>query len=105
LAQFALILTHSSDQCPTANSKVRKMFEATGPKIPILGQKLGVKFLAGPLVSTEHKAVGIVEAKDIGAVRKFIIQSGLIQWNNVELMHGVSMEEAGKEIASLTQIY
>ncbi len=105
MAQFAIILTHSSDQCPVTNSKTRKLFESTGPKIPELGKKHGVKFLAGPLITTEHKAVGILEARDNESVRKFIMESGLIQWNSVQVLHGVSMEEAGKEVAGLTALY
>ncbi len=105
MAQFAIILTHSSDQCPTTNSKTRKLFESGAAKIPELGKKHGVKFLAGPLVTTEHKSVGILEARDNESVRKFILESGLIQWNSVEVLHGVSMEEAGREIASLTALY
>lgn len=105
MAQFALILTHTSDQCPTANSKVRKLFELAGAEIPKLGRKHGVKFLAGPLITTEHKAVAIAEAKDNESLRKFILESGLIQWNSVQVLHGISMEEAGKEIASLKAVY
>ncbi len=81
------------------------MFEATGTKLPMLSKKLGVKFLAGPLITTEHKSVGIIEAKNHEAVRQFVIESGLIQWNSIEVLHGISMEEAGKEIASLKAIY
>lgn len=81
------------------------MFESSGPNTERLGEKHGVKFLAGPLISLEHKSVGIVEARDVQAVRAFIVESGLIQWNSVEVLHGVSMEEAGKEIASLKAIY
>ncbi len=105
MEQFALIMTHPPDQCPTANETIRKHFLKGAAEIPNLGKKLGVEFLAGPLITTEHKSVSIVKAKDIEAVRGFIIESGMIQWNSVEVMHGVSMEEAIEEINKLKPIY
>ncbi len=50
MALFVLIATHSSDQCPTANEKTRKLFGADPAPIMALAQKLGVKPVVGPLV-------------------------------------------------------
>ena len=105
MEQFALIMTHPPDQCPTANGTIRKQFLNTGPELPKLGKKLGVEFLAGPLISTEHKSVSIVKAQNVNAVRDFVIESGMIQWNSVEILHGVSMEQAVEEINKLKPIY
>ena len=52
MALFVLIATHSSDQCPTANEKTRKLFGADPAPIMALAQKLGVKPVVGPLVRT-----------------------------------------------------
>lgn len=105
MEQFAVIMTHPPDQCPTANETIRKHFLKGAAEIPNLGKKLGVEFLAGPLITTEHKSVSIVKAKNVEAVRSFIIESGMIQWNSVQVMHGVSMEEALEEINKLKPIY
>ncbi len=105
MEQFALIMTHPPDQCPTANETIRKHFLNGAAEIPKLGEKLGVEFLAGPLITTEHKSVSIVKAKNVESVRKFILESGMIQWNSVEVMHGVSMEEAIEELNKLKPIY
>ena len=103
--QFAVIMTHSPDQCPTANETVRKLFLKTGAELPMLAKKLGVEFVAGPLITTDHKAISIVKAKEVKAVRDFILQSGLIQWNSAEVMNVISMEEATEEINKLRPIY
>lgn len=105
MEQFALIMTHPPDQCPTANETIRKQWLNSATEIPKLGKKLGVEFLAGPLITTEHKSVSIVKAKDVKAVRDFVLESGLIQWNSVEVMHGISTEEAAEEIKKLRPIY
>ncbi|MGA8535811.1 MAG: hypothetical protein WB789_00260 [Thermoplasmata archaeon] len=105
MALFVLIATHSSDQCPTANEKTRKLFGADPAPIMALAQKLGVKPVVGPLVSTEHRTFVVMEAQKVEAVRDFVMQSGLIQWNSVEIINVITQEEAIKEIAALTPIY
>ena len=103
MTQYVLVMTHPPDQCPTANSKVRKLFLSAD--IPGLARKAGVKIVAGPLITTEHKAVAVVDAKNVESVRAFVINSGFIQWNSVEVLAGVSIEEAKQEIESLDPIY
>jgi hypothetical protein len=102
---FVVISTHTSDQCPTANEKIRKLFGADPSVMMALGQKLGVKPVVGPLISTEHRSFTVVEARNVEAVRDFVLQSGLIQWNSVEIIYVRTQEETVKEIASLNPIY
>lgn len=105
MEQFVILMTHPPDQCPTANETVRKVFLKGAAELPKLAKKLGLEFVAGPLISTEHKSVTIVKAKEAKAVRDFILQSGLIQWNSAEVMNVISMEEAIEEVNNLRPIY
>jgi len=105
LEQFALIATHPPDQCPTANETIRKFFLNRSPDMTKTAEKHGVEYLAGPIITTEHKSYAIVKAKNVEAVRNFVIESGLIQWNSVDVVHGVSMEQALEEIDKLKPIY
>ena len=66
---------------------------------------LGVEYLAGPLITTEHKSYSIVKAKNVEAVRNFLVESGLIQWNSIDVVHGVTMDQALEEINKLKPIY
>ncbi len=86
MEQFALIATHPPDQCPTANETIRKFFLNRSPEMEKLGKKLGVEYLAGPLITTEHKSYSIVRAKNVEAVRNFLVESGLIQWNSIDVV-------------------
>ena len=90
--QFAIIASHPPDQCPTANETIRKLFLNRAPEMPKLAERLGVEYLAGPIISTEHKSVAIVRAKNVESVRNLAIESGMIQWNTVEILHGVFEE-------------
>ncbi len=105
MEQFALIASHPPDQCPTANETIRKHFLNRAPEIPKLAEKHGVEYLAGPIITTEHKSYSIVKAENVEAVRNFLLESGLIQWNSVDVVHGVSMEKAIEEIHKLKPIY
>jgi len=105
LSQFVLDMTHSSDQCPTSNATVRKLANGLASELPRLTKKTGVKILAGPLVTTGHRFLAFVEAASVEAVRDFVFESALIQWNSVEILPGRSMEEALKETDRLKPIY
>src|SRR5438876_6677288 len=59
MEQFALIATHPPDQCPTANETIRKFFLNRSPEMTKIAEKLGVEYLAGPIITTEHKSYSI----------------------------------------------
>ncbi len=98
-------MTHPPDQCPTANETIRKVFLKGASELPKLAKKLGIEFVAGPLISTEHKSITIVKAEKVKAVRDFILESGLIQWNSAEVLNVITMEEAIEEVNKLRPIY
>jgi hypothetical protein len=45
-------------------------------------------------IAVRHIILAVVEADDIEAVRNFIVQSRLMQWNTVNTYATYSMEEA-----------
>jgi uncharacterized protein with GYD domain len=92
---FFVRLTHTSDQCPTANSKVRERVLSRAAEIPALAEQLGVKITLGPLVlGSEHESVAVVEANGAETVNDFIQQSGLIQWNSVRVSIAEPLQDA-----------
>jgi hypothetical protein len=92
---YFLRLTHTSDQCPTASSKIRERVLGSAADIPKLADQLGVKIVVGPLVlGSEHESVGIVEADAVETVNEFIQQSGLIQWNSVRVSMAEPLQDA-----------
>jgi hypothetical protein len=99
MPQYFVRLEHSSDQCPLANSKVRDRVTKAAPEIPTLAQKLGMKFVAGPLVlGSEHLSVAVVEAEKVEIVQEFVLRSGLSQWNSVKVSTVQSLEDSFKDL-------
>src|SRR5579859_5002940 len=95
MPRYFVRLTHTSDQCPTASSKVRERVLGGAAQIPQLAERLGVKMVIGPLVlGSEHESVAIVEAQGVEAVNDFIQQSGLIQSNSVRVSMAEPLQDA-----------
>ena len=102
MPQYFVRLEHTSDQCPSANSKIRERMLKGTPEIPQLAEKLGVKFVVGPLVlAAEHASVVLVETERIETVQEFVTRAGLSQWNSVRVSTVQSMEESLKDLEKM----
>jgi hypothetical protein len=99
---FFVRLTHTSDQCPIANSKVRERVLSSAGQIPALADRFGIKMVVGPLVlGAEHESVAVVEANGVEAVNEFVQESGLIHWNSVRVSLAEPLQDALGRIDSL----
>ena len=68
-------------------------------QIPQLAEQLGVDIVTLRVFGPDHIVLAVVEANDIEAVRDFIFQSRLIQWNTTkhprDLLDGGGPREGG----------
>ena len=94
MGTFAVIAEHPPELCPTANARTRQMMKEGAPQIPQLAEQLGVDIITLRVFGPDHIVLAVVEANDIEAVRDFIFQTGLIQWNTTRIHATYSMEEA-----------
>jgi hypothetical protein len=62
-------------------------------------QKHGVKLLSDNILGPAHKAVLVLEAATIEAVREFIQETGLVQWNDVTIYPSLPIGETLKGAA------
>ncbi len=102
---YVLLAEHSADICPLANAKTREAVRNSSPEIPHLAQRNGVKILAGPFVSNEHLSTVVVEAEKGESLHRFIMESGLAQWNKVRVVPSQTMEEGLKEVERMKPIF
>ena len=99
MSLYVVKLQHTSEACPTANSKTRERVIKSAPEMPKLAQKLGIKFIVGPLVlGSAHESMAVVDADRIETVEEFILQAGLMQWNTVHVFAAKSLEESMKDL-------
>jgi hypothetical protein len=76
-----------------------------GPEMPNIAKKLGINIAAGPLVSREHLIVTVAEAQSVDAIDKFIVETGLEQWNRVRIIPVQTMQESMPQLASMKPIW
>jgi hypothetical protein len=102
MSTFVIRSVHSSDQCPTANSKVRELVQKMGPEMPAVADRLGIKMLAGPYVlGAEHETIAVVEADRVEAVNEFLQATGLMQWNSVKTSLAQHLQDAMGDLDKL----
>jgi len=102
---FAVIAKHPPELCPTSNAKTRQMMREGAPQIPQLAEQLGVEILTLRAFGPDHVVLAVIEAEEIDAVRDFMFQSRLIQWNTTKIYATYSLEEALARADNLEAIF
>jgi hypothetical protein len=105
MATFAVIAEHPPELCPTSNAQTRQMMKEDAGQIPELAERLGVNIVTLRVFGPDHVVLAVVEADDIEAVRDFLFQSRLIQWNTTQIHATYSMEEALVKADGLQAIF
>ncbi len=81
------------------------MMKQGAKEIPELAKKLGVQIITINVYGPDHQVLAVVEAADIEAVREFVLQSRLIQWNTTKIHATWSLEEALAKADTLPTIF
>jgi hypothetical protein len=80
--------------------------EGMGELMPRLAQEGGVTFEVGPLhLDPGHRTVAVVDAPSIEAVTKLVFDSGLSQWNTVEVCPTTPVAELMADIDRFPIVY
>jgi hypothetical protein len=95
---FVLLGEHSAEVCPTSNAKTRDLMLQTGPEIPGIADRTGVKIVAGPYVNREHITVIVVDAEKAEDVDRFLVDTRLHQWNTIRVLPSLPIEEGMKDV-------
>ncbi len=103
--QFVVISEHPPNLCPTSNAKTRELMKQGMKEIPTLAQKLGLKIITLNVFGTDHIVMAVVEAADIEAVRNFVMESRLVQWNTTRIHPTWTMEEAMAKADTLPTLF
>ena len=87
MPQYVVLADHAPDTCPSSNAKVRaRAREGLGQLLPKLAKDAGVTFTVEPLhLNPGHRSIAVVEAPNIEAVIKLVFDTGMSQWNTVEV--------------------
>jgi hypothetical protein len=105
MGTFAVIAEHPPELCPMSNARTRQMLQEGATQIPQLADELGVDIVTLRIFGPDHTLLAVVDANDIEAVREFVVQSRLIQWNTTRIHATYSMEEALAKVDLLETIF
>jgi hypothetical protein len=105
MTTFAVISEHPPELCPSSNAQTRQMLNEGAGQIPQLAEQLGVNIVTLRVFGPDHIILAVVEADDIEAVRDFMFQSRLVQWNTTKIHATYSMEEALAKVNDLEAIF
>jgi hypothetical protein len=105
MATFAVIAEHPPELCPSANAQTREMMNAGAGQLAQLAEQLGVSIVTLRVFGPDHIILAVVDADDIEAVRDFVFQSRLMQWNTTRIHATYSMEEALTKVNQLEAIF
>lgn len=103
--QFVIMAEHTPELCPTSNAKIRELMKQGAKELPTLAQKLGLKLITLNIFGPDHVVMAVVEAASIDAVREFVTQSRLIQWNTTRIHPTWTLDEALAKADSLPAIF
>ncbi len=103
--QFVVFAEHPPELCPMSNAKTRQMLKQGAKEMPELAKKLGVKIVTMNVYGPDHVILAVMEATDIEAVRNFILQSRLIQWNTTKINATWSFEDAMAKVEEVPTIF
>ena len=96
MPQYVLLADHTPDLCPSSNAKVRaRSLEGLNPdNADKIARSLDMKIVFGPLhLDPSHRTLAIIDAPAIEAVNKWVVETGLFQWNTVEVSAVTPIEE------------
>ena len=83
--RYGVTKTHPPNICPLANKASRQTAVAGWKQIPALSKKHGVKMISMDHFDPEHLVIAMFEADNIEAVRDFVMEAGLMAWNNLKI--------------------
>ncbi len=92
--EYVALMRHSPESCPDSNTKVREQAQQALGKMEELGKKHQVQPKSMHVLAPAHLMVAIFEAASVEAVRDFLMESGLAQWNDTELYPSQPPQEA-----------
>ena len=101
---YVVLGQHPPDLCPTSNAKTRERVQPMMTPLDVAQKKHQVRVLSGHILGVSHRMVVLTEAPNVEAVRAFAMETGLVQWNSVEIYPSWGFDEAIQQASALTPI-
>jgi hypothetical protein len=104
MTTYVGITEHPPQLCQTSNKTCGELYRQLVKKLSDTSS-FGVTVKIGPLITSDHRSFWVIEADEYENVRKFVTESGLIQWNSVTTLPVIDADTALAELEVLTPIF
>ena len=91
---YVAIFNHSPAECPGAH---KEMFDLVGGQMSRLEEvssEMGISEIQIHVLLPGHKGVLVMQAPDYTTARRFVMELGIDNWNDVTLYESVAPQEA-----------
>jgi hypothetical protein len=107
MPQYVILADHSPEVCPSSNARSRsRAVEGLGQALPKLAEEAGITFLIGPLhLDPGHRTVAVVEAPSVEVVAALVYDTGLSQWNTVEVCPTTPVSELMADLSRFPIVF
>jgi hypothetical protein len=93
-----VITEHPPQLCQTSNKLTGNLYRKLGENLSSQDPESGLTILIGPLITSDHRSFWVIQADDYDLVRRWTLESGLVQWNSVTTLPVINYEEALREL-------
>ena len=108
MPRYCILADHAPNICPSSNGKTRaRAMEALAPDaMQRVAQAVGLTFVVDPLhLDPSHRTVAVVDAPTVEAVAQFVYETGLAQWNTVEVAPMTPVSEMMARVNDFPVVY
>jgi hypothetical protein len=105
MPRYGILASHEPNSCPGANQQVREFAEAILVRMDEISKKHGVEMGELLHLDPSHMTFGTATAPSIEAVRDFVLEACLDQWNNVQVYPVTPVQELMQVMAERPRLY
>jgi hypothetical protein len=107
MPRYVILAEHTADICPSSNAKSRaRAIEGMGQNLPKLAEAASITFELEPLhLDPGHRTISVVDAPNIEAVTRLVFDTGLSQWNTVEVVPTTPVSELMMNVADFPIVF
>ena len=102
---YVVLGVHSAEVCPTSNARTRTLLLEMAPQIPKIAEQNGVNIVSGPWVNHQHTTVVIAETDRSENLDEFLRQSRLSQWNQVQVIPSLHLQEGIRDVEADNSLF
>lgn len=102
---WMIVTEHPPQLCQTSSRTCAAKYREFLKWSEHVAGRAGLKVLAGPLITSDHRGFFTVESDGYEEIRRFCVDSGLLQWNSMTTIPVITAQQALEELDQTPPIW